>query len=163
MDAKHAEHAEVANVAVRPPVLFLAAMLSGAALHWLWPAPLTQSFEATNLLAWGGRGLVLLALGLFVWAAGEFRRARTPIPTWLPTERIVTSGPYRFSRNPIYGSFLLLHAGFALWVGSRWLLLTLVAAAVLLRYLVVRREEAYLARRFPGEYGSYLANVRRWV
>ena len=73
------------------------------------------------------------------------------------------TGPYRFTRNPIYLSFSLLQIGLALLVNSVWLLVTLVPAAALMAFLVVPREERYLEARFPVEYPLYRASVRRWL
>jgi hypothetical protein len=61
-------------------------------------------------------------------------------------------GSYRFSRNPIYLAFSLIHLGIASWANSVWLLATLVGAVALIHYVVIRREERYLERRFSAEY-----------
>ena len=76
---------------------------------------------------------------------------------------IVRTGPYRFSRNPIYLAFSLLQLGIAIWVNSLWLLATLVAAVALIHYVVVPKEEQYLERRFGTQYLEYKASVRRWL
>jgi len=75
---------------------------------------------------------------------------------------IVRTGPYRFSRNPIYLAFSLLHLGISLWVNSAWLLSTLALAITVMTYLVIPREERYLERRFGEDYLQYKAVVRRW-
>ena len=86
-----------------------------------------------------------------------------PVPARKPTTAIVRSGPYRFSRNPIYLAYSLLLLGIALWVNSVWLLATLGVAVALMHFFVIRREEEYLERRFGLEYLRYKASVRRWV
>ena len=80
-----------------------------------------------------------------------------------PTTRIVRTGPYSFSRNPIYLAFSVLHLGIALAVASLWLLATLVLAWSLMAFVVIPREEDYLEARFPSEYLAYRASVRRWL
>jgi protein-S-isoprenylcysteine O-methyltransferase Ste14 len=75
----------------------------------------------------------------------------------------VRTGPYRWSRNPIYLSFTLLHLGVAFWVNSLWLLVTLIPAVTLMSAVVIPREERYLETRFPSDYVAYRASVRRWL
>jgi protein-S-isoprenylcysteine O-methyltransferase Ste14 len=107
--------------------------------------------------------MVLAAVALFLAAVRSMRAAGTPVPGDRPTTAIVRSGPYRFSRNPIYLAFSLLHLGVALWFNSLWLLVTLVPAVALMTFVVIPREERYLEARFPAEYLPYRAAVRRWL
>jgi protein-S-isoprenylcysteine O-methyltransferase Ste14 len=86
-----------------------------------------------------------------------------PCPREKPTTVIVRSGPYRFSRNPIYLAFSLLQPGIAIWVNSVWLLPTLVGAVALIHCVVIRREEQYLERKFGAQYLDYKASGRRWL
>ena len=106
---------------------------------------------------------MLGAVALFIAAVRTFRAAGTPIPGNRPTTTVVRHGPYRFSRNPIYLAFSLLELGIALWVGSAWVLATLVGAVALMSFVVIPREERYLGARFPSEYLPYQASVRRWI
>ena len=110
-----------------------------------------------------GAGVVLIAVGLFITAVRTFRIAGTPVPGNRPTTTIVRTGPYRFSRNPIYLAFSALQVGIALWMGSLWLLITLVPAFALMSLWVIPREERYLEARFSSEYLSYKSSVRRWL
>src|SRR5262245_4586346 len=81
----------------------------------------------------------------------------------LPTTAIVESGPYRFTRNPIYlGPFLGL-IGLAIAFDNLWLLIMLVPFALVICYGVVAREEAYLERKFGDVYRGYRSRVRRWL
>jgi protein-S-isoprenylcysteine O-methyltransferase Ste14 len=75
----------------------------------------------------------------------------------------VRTGPFRFSRNPIYLAFSLLQLGLAFWINSVGLLITLVPAVALMSLVVIPREETYLTARFPSEYVPYKASVRRWL
>jgi len=104
----------------------------------------------------------LAAVALFVYAVRTFKTAGTPVPGNLPTTTIVRTGPYRFSRNPIYLAFSLFQLAIAVWVNSPWLVLTLVAAVAVMSLVVIPREERYLEARF-AEYSSYKASVRRWL
>jgi len=110
-----------------------------------------------------GTIVTVLAIALFVSAVRTLRAAGTPIPGNRPTTTIVRTGPYRFSRNPIYLAFSLVQLGLSLWVNSLVLLITLIPAVALMWLVVIPREERYLEARFPSEYSPYKASVRRWL
>ena len=110
-----------------------------------------------------GAIVTVLAIALFVSAVRTLRAAGTPIPGNRPTTTIVRTGPYRFSRNPIYLAFSLVQLGLSLWVNSLALLITLIPAVALMWLVVIPREERYLEARFPSEYPPYKASVRRWL
>ena len=141
-----------------PPLwLALFVALGWAQAEWL---PF-GSFGAAG--DWIGACLVLAGLGLAVAAAVEFRRARTTIiPHEMPTA-IVTSGVYRFSRNPIYLGDALILTG----LGFRWdSVLALVLAPVFVAVITARfilPEEARLRARFGAEFDAWAARVRRWA
>jgi protein-S-isoprenylcysteine O-methyltransferase Ste14 len=110
-----------------------------------------------------GAIVAVLAIALFVSAVRTLRAADTPIPGNCPTTTIVRTGPYRFSRNPIYLAFSFVQLGLSLWVNSLALLITLIPAVALMWLVVIPREERYLEARFPSEYSPYKASVRRWL
>ena len=89
---------------VRPPLVYLGSILLGLLLHFAWPLPLVQHPVGALI----GAGVVLMAVGLFITAVRTFRTAGTPVPGNRPTTTIVWTGPYRFSRNPIYLAFSAL-------------------------------------------------------
>lgn len=112
-----------------------------------------------------GPGVLLLALwlGLDTWAVVAFFRARlTPNPA-RPVKALLSHGPYRFSRNPMYLSLAFMQIGAALLANSLWNLLLTIPVLYLVRRLVINREEDYLARKFPGNYQAYKQRVRRWL
>ncbi len=151
---------DVANLGiVRPPLVYLSAIVLGLVLHSIAPARLVPSAVSLPL----GGALVVAAVALFVSAVRTFRSAGTPVPGNRPTTTIVRQGPYRWSRNPIYLAFTLLQLGLACWVNSRWLLVTLIPAMALMSLFVIPREERYLEARFPADYPAYKVSVRRWV
>ena len=152
--------ADVANLGlVRPPFVYLGSIALGLVLHLLWPARLVPPPVSTPV----GAIVTVLAIALFVSAVRTLQAAGTPIPGNRPTTAIVRTGPYRFSRNPIYLAFSMLQLGISIWVNSVWLLATLAGAAALILYVVIRREEQYLERRFGARYLDYKASVRRWL
>ena len=151
---------QVANLGIiRPPFIYLGAIALGLLLHFAWPVWLVSRAVSGPL----GGTAVLVAVALFLSAVRTFRTAGTPVPGNNPTTTIVRTGPYRFSRNPIYLSFSLLQLGVACWVNSLWLLLTLIPAVALMSLVVIPREEHYLETRFPSDYLPYKASVRRWL
>jgi protein-S-isoprenylcysteine O-methyltransferase Ste14 len=154
------QRTDAANLGlVRPPFVYLASVALGLAVHYAWPTRFVPPSVSTPL----GLVLVLLATGLFVASVRTFRAVGTPVPGNQPTTAIVRTGPYRFSRNPIYLAFSLFQLGLAVWVNSLGLLITLVPAVALMALVVIPREECYLESRFPSEYSSYTAAVRRWL
>ena len=151
---------DVANPGwARPPEVYLVAILIGLGLDFLWPL----RWLPAGVGVWLGVPLVIAALALFVASTGRFKVAGTPVPGNEPTSTIVRSGPYRFSRNPIYLAFSLIVLGIACGRNSVWLLGTLVAATSLMSFVVIPREERYLERRFGPEYVEYKTKVRRWL
>jgi protein-S-isoprenylcysteine O-methyltransferase Ste14 len=144
---------------IRPPWVYLGAIALGLLLHGAWPVRLVSDAVSKPL----GGTTVLVALALFLSAVRTLRAAGTPVPGDRPTTTIVRTGPYRYSRNPVYLAFSLFHFGVACWVSSLWLLVSLVPAVALMSFVVIPREERYLEMRFPSEYLPYKAAVRRWL
>jgi protein-S-isoprenylcysteine O-methyltransferase Ste14 len=139
--------------------VYLGSIALGLVVHSAWPTRLVPPSVGTPI----GALLTLLAVGLFVASVRTFKAAGTPIPGNRPTTAIVRAGPYRFSRNPIYLAFSLFQLGLSVWVNSLGLLITLIPAVALMTLVVIPREERYLEARFPSEYSSYRAEVRRWL
>ena len=152
--------ADTANVIVRPPIAWALAVLVGLTLQWVVSLPF---MPASVPAGWIGGIVFVLALALFAWAIATMTRAGSNVPTNLPTTTIVETGPYRFTRNPIYLGMLLGLVGLAIAFDSLWLLVMLVPFTLAIRYGVVAREEAYLERKFGDAYRQYRARVRRWV
>ena len=151
---------DVANLGlVRPPFVYAGSIALGLVLHLLWPARLVPPAVSTTV----GATVTVLAIALFASAVRTLRAAGTPVPGNRPTTTIVRTGPYRFSRNPIYLAFSLLQLGLSLWINSLALLITLIPAVLLMGLVVIPREERYLEARFPSEYLPYKASVRRWL
>ena len=150
----------VANLGLlRPPLVFLTSLVSGAVMHLAMPLPFLPATLAVAL----GVPLVAVAIALFSYSVAQFRAAGTPVPARKPTTVIVRTGPYHFSRNPIYLAFSVFQLGIAISVNSVWLLATLVGAVALIHYVVIPREEQYLERKFGAQYSDYKAAVRRWL
>jgi protein-S-isoprenylcysteine O-methyltransferase Ste14 len=152
--------ADIAQVLIRPPLAWGLAVIAGLALNWLVPLPLLPAGVPAG---WLGAMVFVLALALFAWAIVTVTRAGSNVPTNRPTTSIVESGPYRFTRNPIYLGMVLGLIGLAVAFDNLWLLMMLVPFALVIRYGVVAREEAYLERKFGDVYRGYRSRVRRWL
>jgi protein-S-isoprenylcysteine O-methyltransferase Ste14 len=151
-----------AGVVGRPILFFPAAILVGLALDRLLPLPL--AIPEADGVPWIVAGsLILIGLGLFAAGVLNFSRAATPLPTNQPARVLVTTGIYRWTRNPIYLGFLLVYGGIGVAAQSPWTLIFTLPLAITVRYGVVAREEAYLERRFGDAYLNYKRRVRRWL
>jgi len=147
-----------AGVLAPPPLIYLAGLVVGLGLHWWRPVPAVSSALAMPL----GLGAILLGM-VALPAVLAFHRAGTRPEPWKPSTALVTSGPYRFSRNPMYVGFTLGYLGLGFWVNSLWILVLVVPVLGVMQVGVVRREEAYLTRRFGAAYREYQRRVRRWL
>jgi protein-S-isoprenylcysteine O-methyltransferase Ste14 len=143
---------------VPPPFIYAVILLLSLAAERWRPLPFPPGPWARAVaIVFAIPGLVALA------AALRFRRARTSPFPWHASSTLVTDGPYRYTRNPMYlglGSVVLATAGLS---GSLWPVLTLPVAVVLIVVLAIRPEERYLEERFGEAYRAYRTRVRRWL
>ncbi len=150
-----------AGVAFHPPLMLGILLAVGFGLRALVPLPIPLLPE--GIASIGGPTIVVVALVLAIWAARTMRAGGASIPTNEPTDAIVSAGPYKFSRNPIYLAMVMLLVGIGVWTNSLWLIGMAVLDAILLSGGVISREEAYLRRKFGAEYSAYAERVRRWL
>lgn len=150
-----------AGVHFPPPFIYVVGFAIGWLMNRVWPAPLPlyapqlrQVVIALLLIVW-----LALMLGAFI----EFMRARTAIIPNRAATTVVTSGPYRFTRNPMYVSLAALYLAIAIFYGSWWPVVLLLPVLLIMRYAVIAREERYLGSAFPDEYAAYCSRVRRWL
>ena len=142
-----------------PPAVYVAGLLLG------WGAEAIRSTpNLPRVAAWIA---LLLGLGLFALldpaATARFKAANTNFIPWKPATALVTEGPYRFTRNPMYLGMAALYAGIALGAGLMWAVALLPIVLAVIQVAVIRREEVYLERLFGDSYRDYRANVRRWI
>lgn len=148
------------GVLVFPPVLVAGTLGIGLLLQWLYPWNLPITETARTVLA---AGLLTAAAALGLWGQRTMHGADTNIDPRKPSTAIVTSGPFRFTRNPLYLFLLGLYLGVTVAVATVWPLLFLVPVFLVLHFGVVRREERYLEAKFGEPYRAYTAQVRRWL
>ncbi len=151
--------AEKPRVFLPPPILYAVAVGLGL---WL-ERPLPWPLPGGALLFWVGIVTVTLAAGLFGLCWRELQRHQTTINPHRAASNLVSSGPFRFSRNPIYVSLTAAQIGIGLLAGSTWVLLMLAWVLPLMQWKVIAREEEHLRWRFGQEYADYCTRVRRWL
>jgi protein-S-isoprenylcysteine O-methyltransferase Ste14 len=110
-------------------------------------------------------GLPLLLVGtlILIWGVRTMRRSGENISVDTPTRSIVSSGPYAFSRNPLYLSMTGAYVAITLMLNTAWPLFLLPIMLTILQLGVILREERYLGKLFGEDYRGYQAQVRRWL
>ncbi len=147
------------GVIAPPPLIYLPALVLGFVFDRLWPITLIPAYLRYTV----GTLLALVSLAIVSFALREFRRGRTHFDVRKAATTLLTSGPFRFSRNPSYLSLTLLWIGIGVLTDNVWIGVWLLPALVLVHYGVIRREERYLERKFGEAYRDYRAKVRRWL
>lgn len=150
----------VSPIAVPPPVVFLGAALSALGLNLFWPLRIPLDSRLADAL---GYVAVAASAVLGFWGIRSmFKAGENPDPG-VPTTRLVTGGPFAYSRNPIYLSFALFDIGLGLLFNNLWLFILLLPMLLYVDRLIVGREEAYLEHRLGEPYLDYKRRVRRWL
>jgi protein-S-isoprenylcysteine O-methyltransferase Ste14 len=143
-----------------PPILDLMTALAAYGLEHALPLPVPRPPVALR-----GLGAGLAAVGFAIALAGvlRLRALGTPVSPTGRAEVLARDGIYRFTRNPMYTGTLVFFFGLGLALGSAWLMLLPAPLGFALYWLAIRREEAFLERRFGAAYLSYKASTRRWL
>jgi len=144
---------------VPPPLIYAAFFLVGLGFQRYVPAARLPVGIGRVL----GAVLVLSWLVLTTWSFRRFWASGTSVVPIRPTTALVTEGPYRLTRNPMYLGLLLLYIGVACWFGLVWPLLLAPVVVWVMGVSVIGREERYLTRKFGDKYRRYQARVRRWL
>ncbi len=151
--------AETAGVPVPPPLIYLGGFALGGVLEIVSSTPSLPTWARIAGAAAGLAGF----LALDTTAMLRFRSAGTsPIP-FKPSTALVTTGPYRVTRNPMYVGMGFLYAAFALAFSLLWALAFLPLVLIAVDRFVIAREEPYLEARFGQPYRDYKSRVRRWL
>lgn len=157
--SRQAAHSSIWRTA---EVVFGASLVLGFALQYFQPLSFGRY---TGSPVFDAIGLTLLIAGslIIVAAKRELVREQQPSEPGAPTTHIVTGGPYRFSRNPLYGGLLVCYAGLAFAIEMPWHLILLLPTALAVQIILIRPEEEFLAQTFGDEFDRYRKRVRRWL
>ena len=142
-----------------PPLIYVLGLLAGWLLERKHPlAPLPRNFAIAA-------GIVLLIAGLALARLGAraIWKANSSIIPMRPTTAIVSDGVYRFTRNPMYVSMVVIYVGIALLIRAPWALVLLPVVVIAVDRLVIAKEESYLRGKFGDIYVNYCSRVRRWI
>ena len=149
-----------ANVRFPPPLIYLAFVLLGVVLRYALPLP--GPAEGFIMRACG---IVIILVGLWLnadaWKLFK-RTSRHPAP-WKPSPELVLSGPYRFTRNPMYLGMTCIQVGLGLALNNLWISLLAGLSLLAVHFIAVVPEEKYLAEKFGESYIGYLIKVRRYL
>jgi protein-S-isoprenylcysteine O-methyltransferase Ste14 len=147
------------NVRIIPPLVYLAGLVIGVA-PTIWfptnvvPGPVAWIIGAILILC----GAVLSASAIF-----NFKAVGTTVRPDRAATTLVTVGPYKLTRNPMYLALALIYLGISIAAQSLWALLLLPVVLTIIVNRAIKPEEAFLERRFGTDYLRYKANVRRWL
>ena len=154
----HSEHPHGPNVRVHPPIIFAISILTGIGLNTLWPLAMPLEFHGR---VYGGV-LIFVATLIAAWALLKFHGHRTDVRPDKPDTALITSGPYRYSRNPLYIVLTLAQITTAVWLNNLWVLLLVLPSMLAVTNYAIAREERYLEQLFGQKYLDYKQRVRRW-
>ena len=143
------------------PWVFVLTYLIGVGLEFVFPFTLYS--EAPPGISITGVGLFVIGAGSAGWAWGIFHRAGTTRIPGQPSTALVTWGPYRMSRNPMYVGLALAYIGEALMLRQVWPVIVLPLMVAYLNWIVIPVEEARLRKVFQSRYDEYCRSVNRWI
>ena len=153
-------NADNSGVKAPPPLILLPPLVLGLVLHFVVPLPFLPTVLLQLVI---GIAIMFLAGVLIISAVVTIRRANTTFSLHQESTGLVTHGPYRFSRHPSYLAASVLYLGIGVAVDALWVVLLVPVPVVVITLTAMRKEEAYLARKFEAEYLRYKARVRRWL
>jgi protein-S-isoprenylcysteine O-methyltransferase Ste14 len=148
-----------AGVKLPPPLVFLSITLVGFLIEYL--SPLSMGVSSTYQFL--GILLIFICFVSIVMISKIFKKRETAIKPWESTTNIISTGPYKYSRNPIYVLLCGLPIGLGIYFNSYWVLFAFIPALLLVYLSAVKREEKYLESKFGQEYLAYKGKVRRWL
>jgi Putative protein-S-isoprenylcysteine methyltransferase len=141
-----------------PPLILALTIVAAVAAGQIHPLPL--AFPFSRIL---GYVIAVTAVSVDIWAAATLLKARTTVLPNRASSHLVTGGPFRFSRNPIYLAYMVLLVGLGLITGNAWFLPAALVHGIATHFLAVRREESHLIALFGYKYEDYCRAVRRWI
>ncbi|MCO6186125.1 isoprenylcysteine carboxylmethyltransferase family protein [Rhizobium sp. L1K21] len=144
-----------------PPLIYAVAALLALAAHLYLPTPLSP----LNGIIFRAVGGFMIALGLFfdLWALKTLHQSGTTVMPNRCATHLVTTGPFQYTRNPVYLGYTLSLSGLGFLLGIVWLPVAAIAAATLTYFLAIRREELHLLSRFGCDFERYRRRARCWI
>ena len=150
-----------AAVRIAPPFVYLGGVIIGIVLHaFVMPLAIELSLGLRIALAVAAGVLSLVLMGD---AIKLFRRTGQDPKPWESTPEIVSTGVYRFTRNPMYVGMAVLQIAMGIGLGNWWLIILVPVVLAIVYMIAVRHEEIYLQRKFKDQYLDYKTSVRRWL
>ncbi len=146
-----------------PPFFLLIALALAIVLEWLTGLSFLAAPSLLGVQSWVGLIISVAAFALMVSGVREFKQSGTNVNPFQPALQLVTSGPYRFTRNPMYLGMVILLLGISLMFSLEWGLILTPVLWLAYDRLVVAREEAYLTAKFDQPYREFLTRTRRWL
>jgi protein-S-isoprenylcysteine O-methyltransferase Ste14 len=147
------------GVIAPPPLIYAGALAAGLIANRRYHIPFLPRRIARTL----GAPLVMGGLAIGLLGDREMRRAETNTNPYKPATSVVTGGPFRFTRNPLYLSMVLIYLGIAALTNALAPILLFPLVQRLMRRGVIEREERYLESKFGNEYVQYKGKVPRWI
>lgn len=148
---------------MRPPFFLAIAFVLALVLEWLTGLGFLLAPSLASLQFWLGVLITAAGAALPVIGFREFTRAGTNVDPFEPALKLVTTGPYRFTRNPMYLGMVLFMLGLSLMLSLEWGLILTPFLWLAYDRLVVAREEAYLTNKFGEPYRAFVGRTRRWL
>jgi protein-S-isoprenylcysteine O-methyltransferase Ste14 len=145
------------HVAVPPPVLYIGSILIGVVIHWVIPIRVVPD----SLAAWIAVPAIAVGVFFLLWSFREFKTLN--LHPGRVTSDLVTSGPFQWSRNPMYVCMSLIQAGIGIWVNTVWILALLVGNVLFIALYLIPLEERFMVEKFGEPYLDYQKRVRRWL
>ena len=149
------------GVIAPPPLLFAGMLALALALDWMFAGPNLMLPAVARYV--GGAVLIAAGLAIPIAAITRFRAVGTEVHPWRPSTALVTTGIYRYTRNPMYLGMTLIYAGLAMISDSVIAFALVPALLLLVTGGVIKREERYLEVKFGEPYRAYKRQVRRWI
>ena len=147
------------GVKLAPPIVYLGLGLIGVGMEYVIPLSIGIDSPSNYL----GVGVIIVSIVSLGFMFKLFKRYETEIDPWKTTSKIITTGPYKYSRNPVYIFACGVPIGLGIAFNTYWALFAFIPALIIVYYTAVKKEEKYLETKFGQEYLDYKAKVRRWL
>ncbi len=147
------------GVIAPPPIIFICFLLLGYTLNRFYPLPMLTR-ELSTIISAIFFAYAALTAGLAFY---HMIKAGTNIDVRKPTNAIVTTSVYSYTRNPMYLSLAILLLAFSLLFNALWIAIMIPLFVIIMQKGVIEREERYLEKKFGSEYLNYKRRVRRWI